>query len=196
MTVLYVILGAVAGYMLDFEFLRHSQALVEPVIYLMIFVSGLGIGYSLRKRRPEKKLLFHIITTPVFSVIGSLLGGVLFGRFIGYDLWQSCLLSSGMGWYSLTSVMISKYDVTLGLLSLMINLFREMLALMLTPAVAKYIGYLEAVTPGGATCMDTTLGVISASTDENTTIVAFSTGTILMIAVPAMTEFFLGMNFR
>ncbi|HBG01783.1 MAG TPA: hypothetical protein DDW87_09455, partial [Firmicutes bacterium] len=71
------------------------------------------------------------------------------------------------------------YDVTLGALALLTNVFREVFAILLIPLIAKNIGKLPAVAPGGATTMDVTLPIIAQNTDAQTTLIAFYSGTVL-----------------
>jgi len=57
---------------------------------------------------------------------------------------------------------------------------------LLIPLIARTAGRLAAVAPGGATAMDVTLPIISQSTDAQTTLVAFYSGTVLSALVPVV----------
>ena len=133
---------------------------------------------------------------PIFISIGSIVGAMLLGGFAGFNFWQSGLMASGLGWYSLSAIMISDYDIGLAAMALMINVFREIFAIATIPFIARYVGFLESVSAGGATSMDTTLPVISRSTNEDTTIIAFANGAILIIVVPALVEIFINIGFK
>ena len=83
-------------------------------------------------------------------------------------------------------MMIASYSTELSALAFLTNVVREVIALILVPIVAKYIGYLESVSICGATAMDTALPVISKATDSQTTIIAFISGIISTVSVPIL----------
>lgn len=183
------------GYNIDSSLLGFEEILIEPVIYLLIFVSGLSIGYDIDIKKTFKVLGFNLISTPILSAIGSVIGGFVVGKFLGLSFAQSGAVASGLGWYSLSAVMISKYDTSLGAIAFLCNIFREILAFIIIPIVAKKIGYIESIGVSGATSMDTTLPAISKYTDENTTLLAFVSGAIMIIIVPTLVQFFIGLAY-
>ena len=71
-----------------------------------------------------------------------------------------------------------------GALAFLTNVSRELIAFMLIPVLAAKLGHLVAVSPGGATTMDTTLPLIAKTTDADTTVIAVVNGTILSSMVP------------
>jgi len=123
---------------------------------------------------------------------GSLIGAVALGLLGGVVPGEAALVGAGFGWYSLSAVLIAQgYDLTLGTLALLTNVFREFLAILLIPAVARRLGKAAAVAPGGATAMDVTLPIIAAHTDSQTAILAFYSGTVLSALVPVVIPFIL-----
>jgi uncharacterized membrane protein YbjE (DUF340 family) len=78
------------------------------------------------------------------------------------------------------------HSPALGALAFLTNVCRELLAVVISPFLAKRCHYLLAVAPGGATTMDTTLPLISQCTDTQTTLVAFVNGVLLSSLVPVL----------
>ena len=196
MILVSVLLGAILGYLFDVKILTEASILIEPLSYAIVFVSGLSVGYSLNGRKLKKHLIIDVFAMPIFISIGSIVGAMLLGGFAGFNFWQSGLMASGLGWYSLSAIMISDYDIGLAAMALMINVFREIFAIATIPFIARYVGFFFSLSAGGATSMDTTLPVISRSTNEDTTIIAFANGAILIIVVPALVEIFINIGFK
>lgn len=190
-----IFLGAISGYFIDSSILGFEENLIEPVIYILIFSSGLSIGYDINIKETFNKIGFKIISTPLVSAFGSVIGGFAVGNILGFSLAQSGAVASGLGWYSLSAVMISEYDASLAAVAFLSNILREILAFVIIPIVAKHIGYIESIGVSGATSMDTTLPAISRYTDEDTTLLAFVSGAIMIVIVPTLVQFFIGLSY-
>ena len=95
-------------------------------------------------------------------------------------------MSSGLGWYSLSAIELSKISAELGSLAFLTNVFRELIAIFSVPFIAKYIGSLESVSVAGATAMDSLLPVINQNNSADVSIVAFFSGIILTSSVPIL----------
>jgi len=76
-------------------------------------------------------------------------------------------------------------------LAFITNVCREIIAIIIIPIIAKYIGKLESIAPAGATAMDTTLPIISKATDGNVAVISFITGVSLSLLVPILVPFFM-----
>ena len=71
-----------------------------------------------------------------------------------------CAVGAGMGYYSLSSVLIGEYrGPELGTLALLANIARELLALLVAPLWYRLFGRLAPIAVAGATSMDTALPV-------------------------------------
>jgi uncharacterized membrane protein YbjE (DUF340 family) len=131
-----------------------------------------------------------VLLIPLGTVLGSVLAGGLLGLALGIPVNEAAAVASGLGYYSVSSGILTGLDgAGLGALAFIANVFRELLALIITPFIAKFISPYCAVTPGGATSMDTTLGIISRSTNEEVTVLAMLHGVILTVAVPILVPF-------
>lgn len=193
--IIAITLGTLWGYFFPSYTFDLEKILVEPVIYALVFLSGIEIGYNVDIKGTIRKIGIRIFTTPLAVIIGSITGGILAGFIIDIDIAKSSAISSGLGWYSLSGIMASKYDAKLGAMTILCNVFRELLSFLFIPLIAKYIGYIEAIAPCGATSMDTTLTSINKYTDEHTSLLSFANGVILMVFVPVLVQSFLGVAY-
>lgn len=152
----------------------------------MVFVAGVEIGGNrhIIKKICHPKGIVLMVAIPAAVIIGSLLGGGIAGVLAGMKSEDAILVSAGLGWYSLSSVVISTmYSVEIGTISFLTNVLRETLSFVLIPLVARY-NKIMSVGIGGASTMDSTLPVIIKYTDLHTGILGFVNGLILTLLVP------------
>ncbi len=189
--ILAVIIGAVVGFFIPDSFYAVTDTLLTIGLCLLLFFVGIDIGKNKNVFNDIKKSgrLFFLI--PIGVTIGSLLGAIGVGFILGYPVNESGAIGSGMGWYTLSSIIIAPYSSELSVLAFLTNVVREVLAIAMIPIIAKYIGFNEAIAPAGATAMDTTLPIISRNTNGETAILSFSTGLILSTLVPILVPLFL-----
>lgn len=186
--------GIYLGDSLGIEFADKINPLSDILLYMILFVAGLSIGYSGGIKTHIKGIGKDVIMVPLFTIIGTLIGSYLSSFLLDLSLYDCLAVGSGLGWYSLSAVMITEYDAQLGAISFMANIFRELFALMFIPIVAKNIGFIEAVSMGAATSGDTTLPPLSKSTDTRTIIIAVFSGMIISFSVPFLVEFFIALR--
>lgn len=156
----------------------------------LLFTVGFSLGEDRDLWKKVKGLPRISLAVPFLVALGSILGAVFAGLLCSIEPGEAALVGAGFGWYSLSAVLIAQsYDLTLGTLALLTNIFREILAILLIPTVAERLGKAAAVAPGGATAMDVTLPIVAANTDAQTAILAFYSGTVLSILVPIVIPF-------
>lgn len=189
--ILAVIIGAVVGFFIPDSFYAVTDTLLTIGLCLLLFFVGIDIGKNKNVFNDIKNSgrLFFLI--PIGVTIGSLLGAIGVGFLLGYPVNESGAIGSGMGWYTLSSIIIAPYSSELSVLAFLTNVVREVFAIAMIPIIAKYIGFNEAIAPAGATAMDTTLPIISRNTNGETAILSFSTGLILSTLVPILVPLFL-----
>ncbi len=102
-------------------------------------------------------------------------------------------IGAGLGWYTLSSILVANYSSQLSAMAFIANVTRELIAFIIIPTVAKKLGFLEAIAPAGATAMDTGLPIVSRSTDPETAIIAFISGVICTSAVPVLVPLILNL---
>ena len=133
----------------------------------MVFVAGVEIGGNrhIIKKICNPKGLALMAAIPTAVVIGSIVGGGVAGTLTGMKSEDAVLVSAGLGWYSLSSVVISTmYSVEIGTISFLTNVLRETLSFVMIPLVARY-NKIMSIGIGGASTMDSTLPVIIKYTD-------------------------------
>lgn len=183
---LAVISGVFLGRIVDFYI---PDNILTVLLMILVFVVGLDIGSEeriLSKIKANIKVIF-------FQSILTMSGSLLFGSFVSFftvlTFKEALGASSGFGWYSLSGVMIANlYSPLLGAISFTANVIREILAILLIPLSAKF-SKLGAVSIAGATSMDTMLGIISKSTDKESTLIGFGQGVIISSCVPLIISF-------
>ena len=190
-----VVLGILAGIFIAPEWVYAQTGLwVDIGLCLLLFFVGMDIGKSKNVLQQIKDIGYKALMVPIMVALGSIVGGALGGMMLGFTPHEGGALGAGFGWYSLSAVMLAQYSSELGAMAFVANVLRELIAIMIIPMVAKYIGYLEAVSTGGATSMDTTLPVIAKSTDSQTAIISFITGITLTILTPFCVSFMMSFH--
>lgn len=185
--ILAVAAGIVSGLFLFPEaFSQHIGLIIDIGLCLLLFFVGMDIGRNKEIINQIKAIGYKILLIPVGVALGSIVGSILAGFALGLPINESSAIGAGFGWYTLSAIELSKYSVETGALAFITNVCREVFALISIPYIAKYLGYLEAIAPAGATAMDTSLPVISKSTDSNTAVVSFISGVVLSTLVPIL----------
>lgn len=187
-----VVLGILAGYFfIPAEFNENIGTFTTIALSILLFLVGIDLGRNKEVFKDIKKHGSLLILIPLSVVIGSLIGGLISGLILKFPLNQSLALASGLGWYSLSGILLTKlHSAELGTISFLSNVFRELLAFIFIPLVAKHLNHYTAIAPAGATAMDTTLPLISKSTGPEIVVMSFFTGAVLSFLVPVLVPFF------
>ena len=162
-------------------------------LYALLFFVGIGVGSDKETIRVIKESGWKILLVPLATIIGTALG-MLALIIVFSEISPSELMSigAGYGYYSLSSIMIAEVKgETLGVIALLSNISREIITLLFAPLLAKYFGKLAPICAGGATSMDTSLGVITKFVGKEYALVSIVHGTILTILVPFIVSFLL-----
>lgn len=182
-----VVLGILAGlFVFPQGFSQYIGIIIDIGLCLLLFFVGMDIGRNKEIFKQIKQNGYKILLVPVAVGLGSIVGSMLGGFVLGLPVNESSAIGAGFGWYTLSAIELTKYNVETGALAFITNVCRELFALISIPYIAKYIGKLEAIAPAGATAMDTALPVISKATDSNTAVVSFITGVVLSTLVPIL----------
>ncbi|HAE91121.1 MAG TPA: hypothetical protein DCG60_00490 [Tissierella sp.] len=181
-----VLLGIGVGYFFLPSTISSSMGIIIDIgLMILLFFVGMDIGKQKDVFGKIKKMGLRILLLPVAIIIGSVVGSILAGILIKMPINEAGAVGAGLGWYTLSStILLADGYVELSALAFLSNVFREIIALITIPLIARYVGKLESVSTAGATAMDTSLPVISRATDPQTTIIAFITGVICTAAVP------------
>lgn len=159
---------------------------------LLLLGVGLDLGLASSVFTSLRKLGLTIILIPLGTIAGSILGGVITAALLGLPLLEGAAVASGFGWYSLSSVLISElHSPLLGGLAFLANVFRELIAIIITPLLARGLGPVPAIAPAGATAMDVLLPIISREAGREYAPLAFFSGGVLSLSVPVFVNLFL-----
>ena len=187
----YIVIGAIfAGallghWVLPAGMVGYLNQATSLALCIMLVGVGIDLGSQRQTWRRLRALGWKVLLVPALVAVGSLAGAVAGGTILGMPFNEASAIGAGFGWYSLSGVLIAKiYSVETGALAFLTNVSRELMAFVLIPVLAAKLGNLVAVSPGGATTMDTTLPLIAKATDADTTIIAVVNGTILSSLVP------------
>ena len=159
------------------------------VLVVLIFC----VGIQLRNNGISIRAVFFnrrgMITGMIF-VLTSLLGGIIGAQVLNVPIVQGLAVSSGLGWYSLSSVTLNNaWGPIWGSIAFFNDLSRELISLFIVPLFMQQyrstaIGYT------GATAIDCTLPIIQKAGGVEVLPLAFSFGFITNIAPPVLLVFF------
>lgn len=183
-----VFLGILLGKIGFLGFWASNLDLVSTItLNILLFTVGLDLGRNKEVWLRIKTLGLKVLLLPLGIAFGSLLGATVISLIISFPLNHGAAVGAGFGWYSLSGVMLKELvNVELGTIAFLSNVFREMLAIALIPFIALHFGGIAAVAPGGATCMDTTLPLVSKAAGADIALMAFISGAVLSGLVPIL----------
>ena len=159
------------------------------VLVVLIFCVGIQLrnnGISIRAVFFNRRGMI----TGIIFVLTSLLGGIIGAQVLNVPIVQGLAVSSGLGWYSLSSVTLNNaWGPIWGSIAFFNDLSRELISLFIVPLFMQQyrstaIGYT------GATAIDCTLPIIQKAGGVEVLPLAFSFGFITNIAPPILLVFF------
>ncbi len=155
----------------------------SAILLLLLFLVGVQLrnsGMTLRQVLLNKKG----ISIALMVAATSLLGGAIAASWLDLPLNYGLAMASGFGWYSLSGILIGDaLGPVYGGASFLLELSRELVALMLIPAIIHRVP-LTAIGYGGATSMDFALPIIQTSGGVQCVPIALVSGFILSLFVP------------
>lgn len=184
-----ILAGMGGGYLfLDVTAKPLLDEILMTALDFMVLVAGIEIGGNRRLLRQicTPKNLTLALALPCATVAGSLGGAYLSSFLTGLGVYESILVAAGLGWYSLSSVVISTmYSTELGAIAFLSNMLREVSSFVLIPLLARWHGLL-AIAPGGAGTMDSMLPLVIRAAGMNAGMFSFINGLLLSLLVPVL----------
>lgn len=175
------------------EGVDYLPTLTNFALNFTLLMVGIDLGLNREIWQHILRAGWQVLIAPLGVAIGSILGAMLVGICFGWSLREGGAVGAGFGWYSLSGVLISDlHSVSLGTIAFLSNIFREVLAIILVPFLARRVSPLALVAPGGATSMDSTLPIIVAVGPKGIGILAIISGFILSLLVPILVPLVLG----
>ena len=155
----------------------------SQLLYLLIVLVGIDLvelKLGSAWRTPE------VMVLPVLVIIGSLAGGMAAAAFTGESVWTSLALSSGFGWVTLSSILVSsKLGSNYGAIAMLTDLFRELMAISMLYLLGARFSR-EAIGICGATALDATLPLIRQKCGTSHVSLALISGFVLTLVSPVL----------
>lgn len=187
----FFVAGIVLGRLHAVPSTADLDAISLGVLCTLIFFVGYGIGNDTTMLARFRSLSPGLALLPAVSILGSLAVAMLAG---GHSPTEWLAVGSGMGYYSISSVLITGYRGTeLGTIALLSNIVREMIALLGAPLLVRLFGTLAPIAAAGATAVDTTLPVISRTCGPRLVPVSIYCGMATDFSVPFLVTLFCSM---
>jgi len=183
-----VVLGFLAG-LTQFPFLRHASTASEYALIFLLFLVGVqlrGSGMTLRQILLNRRgMLVSLVV-----LLSALLGGAIAAALLGLPLKTGLALASGFGWYSLSGILMTEaFGPVIGSAAFFNDLLRELIAIMLVPAlIARHRS--SALGLCGATAMDFTLPVLQRAGGNEIVPAAIVHGFVMSLLAPLLIAFF------
>ena len=146
------------------------------------------------------QLRLKFLLIPLATISGTLafsaLASLLLSR---WSIFDCMAVGSGFAYYSLSSVLITQFKeasiglqlaTELGTIALLANIFREMMALLGAPLLARYFGRLAPISAAGVNSMDVILPVITRYSGKDMVPVAIFHGLLIDMSVPFFVSMF------
>lgn len=189
-----LILGIGSGlFIMPDAFYENTGLLLDLGLCLLLFFVGIDLGSDKDIFKNLKNVGLKILIVPLATIIGSLTGGLVCSLIFKMDLFGSLAIASGLSWYTLSAIIITPVSSELGTVAFLSNVFREVMAFIAIPFIAKHIGYLETIGAGAAISMDTGLPMVTKNTNQEVAVISFISGVILSLAVTVLVPIFVGL---
>ena len=159
---------------------------------LLLICVGLTVGQSNEIRRSLRRIDKRLMWLPVLTIVGTWAGAVATACLLqGRSFTDWLAISSGFGYYSLSSILITEArNAEMGTVALIYNILRELMALLCAPLFLQFFGPLAPISVGGATTGDTTLPIISRTSGQTFIPLSIYHGLTIDFTVPFLVPFF------
>ena len=196
---LMVICGMLLGYfvlpqlMPPERFEEISGNLLVIGLCIMLGSVGFSMGLDGSIVRVLRGAGLGVVLVPVFSVLGSLLAGVVYAFLTPMTLREGLAISAGFGWYTMApSVISGAGHAVAGAVSFLHNVLRETMGLIFLPLIASKIGYIEAITIPGTASTDLCLPLVEKYCNPETMAYSFCTGMLMCLSCAALVPLIIG----
>ncbi len=188
----FFILGLILGSSSEEITTLCSGDLSSYILYAMMLIVGMGIGCDRGAIAAIRKLDKKIIMLPICTIAGTLIGTiVLYPLVSSIPLKDALAVSSGFGYYSLSSILLTEYrGAEIGTMALLSNVIREVGTILIAPLLARYFGRFSIISSAGVTSIDTLLPIISRFSGKEYIVIAIFHGVVLEITVPILVTLF------
>lgn len=178
----------------------YSSGLDMWLLYALMLQVGISIGADPKLKETLRSLSLSVLLVPLATIVGTMV--MCFGVSFLISRWsvsEVMAVGSGFGYYSLSSILVSSLKeatigaqaaAELGTITLMANIFREMMTLIFAPFMVRWFSPLAPICSGGATTMDVTLPVITRYSGQEWVFVSIVHGVVVDFSVPILVPLF------
>ncbi|MEG2295884.1 MAG: lysine exporter LysO family protein [Oscillospiraceae bacterium] len=189
MTLLIVIcllVGIFAGYFfISPEIAALSGDISNIALFFLLFFVGISIGSNKEALKSIRYIGFKVLLVPLGTIIGSLLAGAVCSLLLKMSLQDGLGIGMGLGWYSLSGGLLTDLsNSSIGTISFLSNIVRELLAVMLLPMLAKYTNEYTALAPAGVNSQDMVIPMYIKCVGQDKVVIALFNGICCSFAVP------------
>lgn len=181
------------------EWLRGGDVTMW-ILYALMLQVGIGVGSDERLKEILRTLSLRLLFLPCATIVGTLIATFAISFFISrWSTAEVMAVGSGMGYYSLSSILITTLKEPsigvvaaseLGTIALIANIFRETMTLLFAPFMARWFSPLGPISAGGATSMDVTLPIISRISGQQWVFASIVHGIVVDFSVPFLVPLF------
>ena len=194
MIVAFVAIGILTGYfILPQAFIALTGNLLTISLCILLVLIGIDIGTAGTLADNFRSAGWRVLVFPFVSMAAMVIASLLAAVILPLGVKDSLCVGSGFAWYSLAPVMLAEYSTRVSAISFMHNVFREILGILLVPAVARRVGYIECYGLPGSTSMDVCLPIIERSTSSDVAVYSFINGAIVSASVPFLVSIFMNL---
>ena len=195
-----VAVGMAVGYFLIYkklgvqdEFMIRSDPYLTACLVMLIATVGLNLGLDGSVFRNIKKAGAGIIIFPIAAVLGSVLGGVIYGLITSFSIREGIAISCGFGWYTYAPNVILQagYPVA-SAISFLHTVIREVVGIISIHFLVQKVGYIEACAVPGVAAMDVCMPIVARSAREDTVVYSFGIGLLMCLSVPIIVPLVIG----
>lgn len=181
----------------------YSGELDMWLLYALMLQVGISIGSDSKLKETLRSLSPRVLVVPLATIVSTLV--MCFGVSFLLSRWsigEVMAVGGGFGYYSLSSILVSSLKeasigaqaaAELGTITLMANIFREMMTLVFAPFMVRWFSPLAPICSGGATTMDVTLPVITRYSGQMWVLVSIVHGVVVDFSVPILVPLFCSM---
>ncbi|MDQ7990691.1 MAG: lysine exporter LysO family protein [Candidatus Dactylopiibacterium sp.] len=186
---LMVLLGC-AFFLLNHALLAGALRLPSSPAFLLLLIVLVGVDLT-QVRLGAHWFSAATLSVPGLVVAGSLLAAVAASWLTGESLKVALALSSGFGWFTLSSVLVgAQLGQTYGTMALMTDLLRELLAVVILYTLGRRHPH-AGIGSAGATALDSTLPIVKQACAPEAVPLALVSGFVLTVLAPVFITFFL-----
>ena len=181
-TIIAFIIGVIIGLTYNRSARIISSHMLENILIFLMVIIGFYVSLFIEKFSKglsDPRVIIIVSST----LMGGTLAGIIGYYLVGVPVKESIAISISSGWYSFAAGYITVYDPLGGLIAFISNLIRETFTIVAYPLIAR-VDPLLGITLGGATTMDTSLGVITRIGGPRFAGIAFAHGLIITLIMP------------